>query len=398
MVGDTVRMVDWRQSQNTCALPREQVRSYPAVVAAVAGKIAVAIDLRMANAQQHLQPATVGVLQRAVATADPLVLPTMRAVFDRQFTPLSGGGGRTYVLITSVETARASDGGTGEPQAGCSVASEMTTVVYPGATPLTREEDAAQLAATIIHEIAHNAHVITSRRASAAGGPANSAPGWTAEAWAVTAEETAARIWLKQPHGARPSGLTAGAPAANVLGELWARAPRISPWTTTGMYNLGAAILLYARERNGDARYDSDAPLLYQRLAGVHSGSYDPATVFAEVARVIGMAPADLMDAWTLAHATDGLIEAGAAGAKGLPQFGSWATEDLAASGNGPRGGAANSPVRTVSRSTSATRWLAPAPGRYDALYFLAEQGRGISFELTAASERPFVARLTRLR
>ncbi|MEW5928935.1 MAG: hypothetical protein AB1941_15855 [Gemmatimonadota bacterium] len=392
--GDTVRFVEWRTvltRRDNCFLPREQIPTYPVVVAAVSGQTVVAVDARLPNAAAHLSPPALGVYRDAVRLVDPVLLPAMRATFDRDFQPPAGGGGRRWMIVTSTPTALAGDGGTRLSQSYCPLASEMVTMVYPGGH-VPGAGSAPGVASTYIHEYAHNAYslVYEGIRGFTTHG------GWIYEAWPELAADVAARISLGQPAGARAGALGPSHPHSPVVPSLWARMlPSNSPWGPAGMYVHASSLLLYARERRGDADY-TVAPTLFGAYVRHQAFSTrDPHQHLANIAAAAGTDPVTLLDEWALAHATDDLVAEQAARSQRLPQLGSWSTAEAATAFGGPRHPQAG---KAVSRTVN-TRWaLRAGPGSYDAVYLLARQGKGISLEVTGARSSPVRVRLTRLR
>jgi hypothetical protein len=384
--GDTVRFVDWTRAASCDGAP-ENAPAYRAVVVAAAGLTVVAADLRLANAADYLSPAGRAYFQRAAEIADPLVVTTTRRVFDADYRPLPAAGGRHFHVISSISgVARSTDGNTSKPQAHCSLASEMVTTLH--APPTGQNDDGPRVLATgIVHEYAHNADEITARRYGRPGGSI----GWMQEAWAVNAEETAARVALRAPTRARLSGLGAGTPfRAGTTNSDWGLYPQRSPWTGTGAYKQGAALISYAREVAGEAGLDAPGPNVFLQLVAGDAWTLDA------LATALGSTPAALLDSWALADATDDL----AAEATPLPRLASWDDAERVAGNEGPRGGtpAEARPSRTIRRSGSrSTVALAAAPGSYAAAYVFAEGGLGITLRITR-SDPPAVIRITRTR
>jgi hypothetical protein len=102
-----LRRLVLREAQ-ICHQPAESVPSFRAKVVAVSGQVAVVVDLRHPSAAAYLDPAKLGWLRDAAAMTDRLLLPTMRSLFDADFRPPAGGGGRFYVLLGSSRWAPAS--------------------------------------------------------------------------------------------------------------------------------------------------------------------------------------------------------------------------------------------------------------------------------------------------
>jgi hypothetical protein len=245
------------------------------------------------------------------------------------------------------------------------------------------------LATELIHEYAHNADEITARRFGHRGG----STGWMQEAWAVNAEETAARLATGEPTRAHLSRLDAGKPfLAGTTNSDWGLYPQRSPWVETGAYKQGAALVAFARETAGEASLGDPAPSLYLRLL-----ARDAWTVSA-LASEVGTSAAELLDAWALADATDDLSPPEVAAAARLR---SWDDAERVAGNEGPRGGspAEARPSRSVGRTgkrKSVT--LSAAPGSYAAAYFFADRSLGSTLQVKQSSAGSFRVRLTRTR
>lgn len=394
--GDTVRFVDWRRSGDCSPAARATAPSYEAVVAAVAGKTVIAVDLRLPNAAEHLAPGSRVLLTRAASIADPLIIPTMREVFDPSFERLGGAGGRHFMLITSYDgVAAASDGGTALPQSRCAPASEMVTMVK-GPSVVPSELMARSLASELIHEYAHNAESIIRYR----GGFPPAQGAWVGEAWAVAAQETAARIASGQGTRAREDRVSVDAPfSSNGLQSLWGSQPAYSIYAYRGFapgpgaYSHGASLLMYVRELAGDAPLGTPAKRLFLRLAVARTA--DPDLLGASV----GLAGDTLLDRWALASATDDLLPEAIAISRGLPQLQTWDTRPRladAVNGWGPRG-SRERPSRLIGRTAPSAIDAQASPGSYWAGYVFADEGRGVSLEIRPTAAHSIV-RLTRVR
>jgi hypothetical protein len=137
---------------------------------------------------------------------------------------------------------------------------------------------------------------------------------------------------------------------------------------------------MFLREHWGDAPLASARERFYERALGLPT--YD----FVSMAGLAGMDPITALDRWSLAEATDDLVEPAAAAAHGLPQIRSWAPQD-------------REPAARVSRASNSAHSVAVANGSYAALYFFASTpARGVSLTFTSLGSAPFVARLTRLK
>lgn len=393
-VGDTVTLVDWPALAriggypHPCVVPRERVPTYRARVAAVSGRVVVAVDLRARTRDDHFAPASLALLGKAARLADATLLETVRAVFDPDFQPLRGAGGRYYVVLAedlAGAVGASSDGGTAQPRSVCALASEMPTTLA-SATALTTDLMARNLARIAIHEYAHTADVVTAARRT--GWRYAHSSGWMGEAWAVAAEETAVRIASGQPTAARLSLVGDAHPFSTLgLANLWGARPDLSPWTGPGQYEQGASLLMFARERAAEAALGSGRDRLYLRLLARGSWSLDA------LAAELGTTPDDLLDAWALAVATDDLVQAGSAETFRLPQLATWDNREPSME---TRDATYRHPSRRLPRTVATVRALEAAPGSVAAVYLMADAGRGVSLQITVMDAAR--VRLTRLR
>jgi hypothetical protein len=393
-VGDTVTLIDWPALAriggypHPCQVPPDRVPTYPARVAATSGRVVIAVDLRARNRAEHFAPASLALLGKAARLADAPLVETVQAVFDPDFQPLRGAGGRYYLVLAddlAGAVGASSDGGTAQPRSVCALASEMP-VTLASATVPTTDLMARNLAKIAIHEYAHTVDVVTAARR--VGWLYAHSAGWMGEAWAVAAEETAVRIASGQPTAARLSLVTDAHPFSTLgLANLWAARPDLSPWTGPGQYEQGASLLMFARELAGEASLGSGRGRLYLRLLA--RGSWSIEALAAE----LGTTPDDLLDAWALAVATDDLVPAGSAGASRLPQLATWDNREPSMEA---RDATYRHASRRLSRTVGTVRVLEAAPGSVAAVYLMADTGRGVSIqanELTTAR-----VRLTRIR
>jgi hypothetical protein len=283
-----------------------------------------------------------------------------------------------------------SDGFTGELQASCPLASEMTTVLLSPGTVNRTTLMAREAAKNIVHEYGHNADRISGWRLT---GHARGAGAWMSEAFAVQAEETAVRIASGQDVSASEARVTDAHPLYIRSASVWGGAPHRSPLGGMGEYELGGSVLLFAREALGDASVTGAGPHLFQRLL-TRDVAQNDAWTLAALASLVGLSANDFLDRWSLAHATDDLVPAAAAAAQGLPQFRSW---DHSAVPMDSRDARYRNDSRKVARTANARRTLGAQPASYAAAYFFAEGGVGVSLALSSpASQARF--RLTRLR
>jgi hypothetical protein len=398
VVGDTLRFVDWFSGvPGICTLPTELVPSFPAKVVAVSGKVAVVVDLRHTSAAAYLEPTTLGWLRDAAAMTDRLLLPTMRSIFDAEFVPPAGGGGRFYLKLGSMPAAFGSFGGFAydgplptvniASQASCPRSSEMVvSTINAERLALPEYQNVSAVAGLFLHEYAHSADALTSRRGRIAG--------ILGEGLATLAEETASRLASKQTLGARHAGVGSDAPAltGGALG-MWGTQPALGPWQSNGRYGTNARMLLFLRELAGEASVDHGRqPTLYQRVIYAPIDWINRPAVIDHVTSVLGIEYVDLIDRQTLASVTAGLIDPGVV--HDLPRYTSWDhTERARISG----------PLSTAfpgraSRYGTGEYTLAAADGGHAALYLMGEGPRGISLELLTMAPAARIVRLTRLR
>ena len=398
VAGDTLRFVDWfSQAPQICQLPAESVPSFKAKVVAVSGQVAVAIDLRHPSAAAYLDPAKLGWLRDGAAMADRLLLPTMRSLFDAEYLPPAGGGGRFYVMLGTMPAAFQTSTGFAydgplptvniASQATCPRASEMVvSTVNAERLAQPQYQDPSYVAGLFLHEYAHNADALTSHRGRIAG--------ILGEGLATVAQETASRIGSGQPLRARHSGVGSDAPAIadGALG-MWGTQPALGPWQNNGRYGANARMLLFLRELAGEASIDHGRrPTLYQRLIFAPIDWINRPAVIAHITSVLGIDYADLIDRQAIASVTAGLIDPGVV--HDLPRYTSWDHAERAHV-SGPR--AAGFPGR-ASRRLGGEHTLAAADGGHAALYLMGDGFRGVSLELLSMAQTARIVRLTRLR
>jgi hypothetical protein len=398
VAGDTLRFVDWFSgTTKICDQPAASVPSFQAKVVAVSGRVAVVVDLRHPSAAAYLDPAKLGWLRDAAAMTDRWLLPTMRSLFDADYLPPAGGGGRFYVLLGVMPSAFQSFTGYAydgplptvnvASQASCPRASEMVvSTVSADRLALPQNQNASLVAGLFLHEYAHNADLRTSRRDRTAS--------ILNEGLATLAEETASRIASGQPLRARHSGVGSDAPAISdgALG-MWGTQSALGPWQSNGRYGANARMLLFLRELAGEASVDHGRrPTLYQRLIHAPIDWLDRPAVIAHVTSVLGIDYADLIDRQTLASVTAGLIAPGVV--HDLPRYTSWDHSERARL-SGPLSG--GFPGR-ASRRVGGEYTLAAADGGHAALYLMGDGPRGISLHLVQMAPTARIVRLTRLR
>ncbi|HEX6064647.1 MAG TPA: hypothetical protein VFZ04_10535 [Longimicrobiales bacterium] len=401
VIGDTLNFVNWFSAAPTgpdfppqpiCFQSADAVPSFKAKVVALSGNVAVVIDLRDSYVSFFLNPAQLGWLQEAAAMTDKLLLSTMRSIFDAEYQPPAGGGGRFYVMLGNLPSGGFAYDGTLPAvtvmnQETCPRSSEMVvSLVSAGWLAAPQNQNPALLAGLFLHEYAHNADLITSRR-----GRTQSILN---EGLATLAEETASRIASGQPLNARHSGVGSSGPLITgaALG-MWGTQPQLGPFQFNGRYGANARMLLFLRELAGEASVNHGRnPTLYQRLIYAPIDWLDRPAVINHITSVLGLQYNDLIDRYTLASVTAGLIDAAAV--HDLPRFTSWDHSERA-SQSGPL--AAGFPGR-VSRRTTSERVLGAADGSHAAMYLMADGPRGVSLELISMAANARMIRLTRLR
>ncbi|GLC25262.1 hypothetical protein [Roseisolibacter agri] len=394
VVGDTLRFVDWFSgAPQLCQMPAESVPSFRARVVAVSGDVAVVVDLRHPSAASYLDPAKLGWLREAAAMTDRLLLPTMRSLFDADYRPPAGGGGRFYVLLGTLPNATgfAYDGPLGSAtftsQTSCPRSSEMVvSTVSADRLAMPQNQSAGYVAGVFLHEYAHNADALTSRRGRIAG--------ILGEGLATLAQETASRIASGQPLRARHAGVGSDAPAiADGSLGMWGTQAALGPWQSNGRYGANARMLLFLRELAGEASIDHGRrPTLYQRLVQAPIDWNDRPAVIAHVTAVLGIDYVDLIDRQALASVTAGLI--GPDVVHDLPRYTAWDHAERARVA-GPL--SATFPGR-ASRRAGGEHTLAAADGGHAALYLMGDGPRGISIELVSMAPTARIVRLTRTR
>jgi hypothetical protein len=389
MPGDTVRWVDydspeWYGNGNICRAPKSSVPTFGAVVLAVSssGRTVIAVDERTRYWAEWTSDASRARLARLAEIAERWTLPAIREVFGADYQPVRGGGGRTWhVFRTGI--ARHTVDLAGMPQSMCRWFSEVANSLGPD-VPLMYDAQVPVVAGYLIHEYGHHAEdVFAVRRWGNVFGRGPS--GWddVFEAWAQTVQETATRLASNQPTGARHE-LADGPdiPSTDFYHTGYGERPDQSPWAwDRGPYEQGTRLLMYLREQWGDAALGSARERFYSRVTGLES--YD----FQSMARLVGLDPVTALDRWSLAEATDDLVDPAAVAARELPQLRTWVPDDPG-------------PLRRVSRTADGLHALGVASGSYAALYFLADAmpGPGVSLTFSEFGTAPFIARITRLR
>lgn len=395
-VGDTLPWVDWWGSDYpNCADTRERIPTINIVVTALSssGRTVIAFDARSPQAAAWTSPAVRARLTRAAEMMETWALAAVRESMDRAYQPPRGAGGRWFHVFRTDVPGWTVDGNDA-PQTACRYSSEIPSTIGPDGPP-QNDAQAEYLAGLAIHEYAHHAEgVYRIRRWGSLTPPMRVSTKWESlgEAWAQTVQETAARLASGQPTAARYAALDApnsNVPYADFYLNGYGETPTQSPWSVTpgsrgGYYDQGTRFLMYLRERWGDAAIGSDGDRFFARVQALPD--YD----VPSLAALVGLTAAEALDQWSLAEATDELVDPGAADARGLPRLRSWAPHD-----------ARPLPAVMIPRSANSARTLLAGRGNYAALYLFADEpdyGAGVSLTFDGFGGVPFVARITRVR
>lgn len=394
-VGDTLPWVDWWGSAYpNCADARERIPTINIVVTALSssGKTVIAFDARSTQASAWTSPAVRARLTRAAEMMEKWALAAVRESMDRGYQPLKGAGGRWFHVFRTDVPGWTVDNNDA-PQTACRYSSEVPSTIGPDGPP-QNDAQAEYLAGLAIHEYGHHAEgVYRIRRWGSLTPPVRVSTRWGSlgEAWAQTVQETAARLASGQPTAARYAALDApnsNVPYADFYLNGYGETPAQSLWTITpgsrgGYYDQGTRFLMYLRERWGDAEIGSTGERFFSRVQALPD--YDVPSLGA----LVGLTATEALDQWSLAEATDDLVEASAAAARGLPQIRSWAPHD-----------ARPLPSVMLPRTANSSRTLSAGRGNYAAVYLFTDEGdagKGVSLTFEGFGA-PFVARITRVR
>lgn len=388
-VGDTVTWVDFFGDAYACEESRDEVLTFPVVVAATStsGKTVLAFDPRSRYAADWTKPETRAWLTRAADMMEKWAAPAVRAAMDPNYQQIKGGGGRWWHIFRPDIRGFTQDGPAGAPQSMCVSSSEMPVTVSHDLPP----QNAGQieyLAGALIHEYAHHAQdAYAVRRWGTTVEPTREA--WPIfESWAQTIQETATRLASNQPSGARFDHQVKDVPFTDFYLSPHGENPEQSLWGEyepagrAGFYDQGVRFLMFLRERWGDAAANTSHERFYGRTIGL------PVQDATSIAGLVGLSATAALDQWALADATDDLVDPSAAAARGLPQIQSWVPDDL-------------TPPKIISKTGNTTRRLTTGHGNYAAVYVWggdAEWKQGVSMTFSGFGSAPFLARVTRLK
>lgn len=388
-VGDTVVWADLWNDPYGCDKPRNQVPTFPIVVAATStsGKTVLAFDARSKHSAGWRSVETRNRLTRAANMMEQWSLPAAREVMGADFQPPKGAGGRWWHVFRSDIPGWTSDGRVGAPVSICPNASEMITTISHDLPP-DNDGQMEYLAGLLIHEYGHSAEDVYEVRRWGTFGEHYSE--WAAhEAWAQTFQETAARLASNQPTAARYSGLVTGVPYADFYLNGYGESPLQTPWGIVagdrgGYYDQGTRFLMFLREQWGDAALGSTKERYYARVLAI------PRYSVADMTALVGMDATTALDRWSLAEAIDDIVDPAVVAARGLPQIQSWVPQD-----NGPLS------TTAISKTANTARRLVVGRGNYAAVYAWdnnADAGKGVSLKFSGFGSAPFIARITRVR
>jgi uncharacterized protein YjdB len=391
-VGDTVRFPVRRLvtcSDNRAAVFADSVRSYGVVIVAVSDFLVIGVDSRLANRATYLTTEGRAYLRAVAAAAAPYVLPTARLLFDANYTPMRGAGGRHFAILTTPELLQnasnnswagiAGDQISTFPQSECALSSELHATFY-NAQYYPPNSRPGLLASVLVHEFAHQADGKTQRLMGANNGDP--------ESYATAAQELAMRLALGQSTQARYDQLAATQPTeAGILITTWGRADARRLWDPYSGYRQGALYKLMQYEWSAQSDLIPKPTTFYQRVLARKPRWQSFRELSAAESAVLGIPVVDMLDRYALAALTDDLVEPTAAAAHGLPQLRSWNARSFP-----------GQPTR-LPRLGSVSRALQAGPGGYDAAYLMADgSDQGISLEILARAQIPMRLRLTRLR
>lgn len=388
-VGDTVVWADLWNDPYGCDKPRDQVPTFPIVVAATStsGKTVLAFDARSKHSAGWRSVETRNRLTRAADMMERWALPAAREIMGADFQPPKGAGGRWWHVFRSDIPGWTSDGAVGSPVSICRNASEMIATT---AHDLPPEYDAQMetLAGLLIHEYGHSVEDVYEIRRWGTFGEHHSI--WAAhEAWAQTFQETAARLASNQPTAARYSGLVTNVPYADFYLTGYGESPLQTLWGIVignrgGYYDQGTRFLMFLREQWGDATLGSSKERYYARVLAI------PRYGVSDMTALVGMDATTALDRWSLAEALDDIVDPAVVAARGLPQIQTWVPQD-----NGPLS------TTAISKTANTVHRLVVGRGNYAAVYawdYNADAGKGVSLTFSGFGSAPFVARITRVR
>ncbi|CAA9357692.1 MAG: hypothetical protein AVDCRST_MAG68-4192 [uncultured Gemmatimonadetes bacterium] len=389
-VGDTVTWANLDNPNVYCDEPREKIPTFPVIVAAVStsGKTVLAFDARSPHAAAWMSSENRARVTRAANMMDRWAVPAVQAVMDPGYRQINGGGSRWWHVFRTDVVGFGTDVRVSVPRSMCAYSSEMAATLSTDAPPQS-DGQMEYLAAILIHEYAHHAEDVYAVRRWGTTVPPSTASWPIFEAWAQTVQETAARLASNQHTNARYTALGTGIPYPDFYLDGYGEAPAKSPWgggtgtSRGGYYDQGTRFLMFLRERWGDAAANTTHERFYSRVMALQTRDVP------SFARLVGLSATEALDYWSLAEATDNLVDSAAVAAHNLPQIVSWAPQDL-----GPLS------ALTLSRHTNAMRALNVGPGNYAALYAVGggeNAGKGLSFTFGAFGSTAFVARITRL-
>lgn len=317
-VGDTLRFVDWRDQRALSpeTTRKEDVPYYEALVIAATPQQIVVVDLRDPNAASAINVAPN--YQKAAEIADRYMLQAIRATIDPEATLPRG---RVVTILRTLEP-----GTLGMTSPLEYFISPWSSGIYAVRLNIEHAGIPEVAASAIIHEVAHMVD------ASVAARGEMRSLGWISEAFAVNAEDYAARLARGGSTGIvapRPDAPPAPDMPRMPLPTSASHSPASrSPYGLItrggGAYDRGARILRYAAERVGGVAE------VYRRLSeAAPSGDTDEKERSAawgidRLAQMVGLTAEQLLTESMLAELTDDLVPEEDAVKHGLPQLKGW--------------------------------------------------------------------------
>ncbi|HEX7123790.1 MAG TPA: hypothetical protein VF178_15545 [Gemmatimonadaceae bacterium] len=393
-VGDVIQMVDWGDPRAFQATSIEQLPTYPAKVLALAGRVMVTVDQRIANLSE-IEAATAK-LQQAAALADQWALPAIRAVVNPDYQPLPGSGGRIVVHVSSMPGAL---GGFEEPQMKRPSerlgASETHLVVLSAEQVPTTAMSV--IANTIVHEMAHMAAFqgeIHDGEPLFSGGA-----DWYMEAMAVSVEDMAARMALGQERQAPAYAVVQGnrnVPWSRLAALQDDDVARATPFSgedgRQGPYERGARILRFAQQAVGQSGFSPNGTLLHQRLAAKARTMGRAAWTIESIAQEVGLTVQQLLEQSMMAELTDDQIAPEAVEKYQVPQLEAW---NHVLTGYQYISG----PQRVLKRTENRAGEVKVPDGGYQFWYIDGDEQNGLSIQGENVDPKPTrQVKLTRLR
>jgi predicted small lipoprotein YifL len=400
--GDTLTWYDYGNPNTGCSGARDRMTKIPIEVVATStsGKVVFAVYQSSRRLDQWRSPQQREWQRRIADIAEKWAVAGVREAMDPNFQPLKGAGGRWWHIAVPGLDYYTVLGNANYPQQACPNVPEVPVTLGPD-NPLTAASQLAQVAGVLIHEYGHHAETVYEvRRWQTVGSPSTLT--WPIfETWAQMVSEAAARVASGQPTAARTTTFTAENNLPWPTHHLYAlgERPQLSIFgggsgtISGGNYFQAVRMLLYLRERWGDAAIGSTRERFYARVQGL------PVQDMGSIAGLVGLTATQALDQWSLADATDDLVDPAVVASSGLPQIQSWVPASTL-----PR------PGLWVSRSRNGSSKLLVGRGNYAALYLFGGMDvvnmggvdtpitSGVSMTFENVTSAPILVRVTRIK